>query len=157
MGVKTKKNLDHSFFLFWAFFFILENRKADAKARREILLLGTDAVYPRVDGSNVQFRYNTQTHLLVIGGMALRLTPTEALLFQALASPTGHTVPLKTLSERNNLTSKLVRQHISRLRRKLWSCEIDIECVHSKGYRLSSLGVPEKEPYAQHVTSPPQR
>jgi DNA-binding response OmpR family regulator len=84
---------------------------------------------------------------LLYGNTIVRFTPSENRLFQTLLEQPGQVVLTQTLKKNNQLSLKMARQHLGALRQKLWVCELDVECIYGKGYRLSSFapGTPQPE------------
>ena len=88
-----------------------------------------------------RLRYSPQARILLYGNTIVRFTPSENRLFQTLLEQPGQVVMTQTLKKNNQLSLKMARQHLGALRQKLWVCELDVECIYGKGYRLSTFAL----------------
>ena len=95
---------------------------------------------PPVPGHRVQ--HSDAQHLLIIDDTVVPCTPAEYRLLLPLVDAMGTVVPLATLAGitglplHNRHTRRILTQHISRLRAKLWPFALDIYCLTGYGYLL---------------------
>ena len=88
-----------------------------------------------------RLQYNPQVRILLCDTIVVRLTPSENSLFQGLLEYPGQVVATQALKKRHQFSLQMVRQHLGTLRQKLWVCELDVECIYGKGYRLSTFAL----------------
>ena len=95
---------------------------------------------PALPGHRVQ--HSGTHHLLIIDDTVVPCTPAEYALLLPLLASLGTVVPLATLAgisglpPRTRQTRRILTQHISRLRAKLWPFDLDIYCLTGYGYLL---------------------
>ena len=96
---------------------------------------------PLVQGHVVQ--HNERHHLLIIDETVVSCTPTEYHLLMQLLAHAERAVPFTSLlggyPSQTSLTwrsRRILAQHISRVRAKIWPFGLDIMCVIGCGYLL---------------------
>lgn len=95
---------------------------------------------PFLPGHRVQ--HSDARHLLIIDDTVVPCTPAAYALLIPLLDALGTVVPLATLAgisglpPRTRQTRRILTQHISRLRAKLWPFALDIYCLTGYGYLL---------------------
>lgn len=104
---------------------------------------------PPIPGHRVQ--HSDAHHLLIIDETVVPCTPAEYRLLMPLLDAMGTVVPLATLAgitglqPTNRHTRRMLTQHISRLRAKLWPFALDIYCLTGYGYLLLATAQPSGE------------
>ncbi|GAC1613988.1 MAG: hypothetical protein NVS4B7_05790 [Ktedonobacteraceae bacterium] len=87
-------------------------------------------------------QHSEALHLLIIDGVIVSCTPTEyQLLMRLLQHVEGH-VPFAQLlscayaSALDRSSRRILTQHMSHVRAKLWPFDLDVLCINGYGYTL---------------------
>lgn len=97
---------------------------------------------PPIAGHHVQ--HSDGQHLLLIDDAVVPCTPSEYAVLMYVLQDRGY-VPLATLAEKalhctlTRSTRRMLTQHISRARAKLWPFGFDIRCITGYGYVMLPL------------------